>query len=129
MPKLHIPVHPSHQNGVYYQPKEITSGSNDTSKFLRSPIESDNQFGDSIGGKNGKHYELCHHHLSENSKSNSKSLAQDLGFMASLVDLVNYCRLHMRLIQLHLLFHYRPMMHHINKMVPITDLIRDELNG
>lgn len=50
-----------------------------------------------------------------------------LGFMASLVDLVPWCRLHMRPLQLHLLFHYRPRRDIITKPVPVSPLIQSHL--
>ncbi|XP_038064670.1 uncharacterized protein LOC119735051 [Patiria miniata] len=43
-----------------------------------------------------------------------------LGLMASMVDVVNFCRLRMRPIQLHLLSFYRPSRHHIRHLVPTT---------
>ena len=43
-----------------------------------------------------------------------------LGLMASMVDLVNFCRLRMRPIQLHLLAHFRPSQHSIGHLVPTT---------
>ncbi|XP_038072519.1 uncharacterized protein LOC119741020 [Patiria miniata] len=46
-----------------------------------------------------------------------------LGLMASLVDLVDFCRLRMRPIQLHLLSFYRPRWHPIDHPVPTTSLL------
>ena len=43
-----------------------------------------------------------------------------LGLMASLVDVVNFCRLRMRPIQLHLLSFYRPKLHLLSFSVPVT---------
>ncbi len=43
-----------------------------------------------------------------------------LGLMASLVDVVEFCRLRMRPIQLHLLSFYRPSCHRISHPVPTT---------
>lgn len=50
-----------------------------------------------------------------------------LGLMASLVDLVPWCRFHMRPIQLHLLYFYIPSRHHIHVLVPMSDVVRREL--
>jgi len=50
-----------------------------------------------------------------------------LGLMASMVDLVPWCRFHMRPLQLHLMFYYRPAIHGIQTAVPMNDLVRDEL--
>ena len=41
-----------------------------------------------------------------------------LGLMASLVDLVQFCRLQMRPFQLHLLSFFRPSIHPINRQGP-----------
>ena len=49
------------------------------------------------------------------------------GMMASLIDLVPLCRLHMHPLQLHLLYHYRPCKDPISKIVPVTQLIWDQL--
>ncbi|XP_033633155.1 uncharacterized protein LOC117294748 [Asterias rubens] len=43
-----------------------------------------------------------------------------LGLMASMVDLVDFCRLRMRPIQLHLLSFCRPIRHQIHHLVPTT---------
>ena len=43
-----------------------------------------------------------------------------LGLMASMVDLITFCRLRMRPIQLHLLSFYRPHRHQISHLVPTT---------
>ncbi len=50
-----------------------------------------------------------------------------LGFMASLVDLVPWCRMHMRPLQLHLLYHYRPRRDPISTLVPMDSNIRSHL--
>ena len=47
--------------------------------------------------------------------------------MASMVDVVRFCRLRMRSIQLHLFAHYRPVCHHINRMVPTTPWVISHL--
>jgi len=52
---------------------------------------------------------------------------QVLGLMASMVDIVPYCRLHMRPIQLHLNYHYRPYVHEISHLVPMSTLVSREL--
>ncbi|XP_038046795.1 uncharacterized protein LOC119721003 [Patiria miniata] len=57
----------------------------------------------------------------------AKSWLRLLGLMASLVDLVPWCRMHMRPLQLHLLYHFRPRKDPISKMVPVTPLIIDKL--
>ena len=41
------------------------------------------------------------------------------GFMASLVDMVLWCRLRMRPLQMHLLAHYRPKTDPISLLVPV----------
>ena len=46
-----------------------------------------------------------------------------LGYMASLVDLVPWCRLRMRPLQMHLLAHYRPKTDPISLLVPIDKVI------
>lgn len=50
-----------------------------------------------------------------------------LGFMASLVDLVPWCRLRMRPLQLHLLSHFRPKRDYISILVPISSHILPHL--
>ncbi|XP_033648107.1 uncharacterized protein LOC117307460 [Asterias rubens] len=50
-----------------------------------------------------------------------------LGFIASLVDLVSWCRLRMRPLQLHLLSHYRPKRDYISILVPISSHILPHL--
>jgi hypothetical protein len=50
-----------------------------------------------------------------------------LGHMASLVDIVPWCRTHMRLIQLHLNCHFRPVVDRLSKPVPMSPLILREL--
>ena len=47
--------------------------------------------------------------------------------MASLIDLVPWCRMHMRPLQLHLLYHFHPSTDPISKEVPVTHLIRNLL--
>ena len=44
--------------------------------------------------------------------------------MASLVDIVPWCRMHMRPLQLYLLYHYHPRKDVITKLVPVNDMIR-----
>ena len=50
-----------------------------------------------------------------------------LGLMASLVDIVDFCRLRICPIQLHLLSHYQPRRHHIDYLVPTTPWLRPHL--
>ncbi|XP_038055782.1 uncharacterized protein LOC119727789 [Patiria miniata] len=50
-----------------------------------------------------------------------------LGFTASLVDLVPWCRLRMRPLQMHLLAHYRPQTDPISLLVSIDEVIRPHL--
>ena len=45
---------------------------------------------------------------------------QFLGYLASLVDVLPDCRLHMRPLQLHLLSHYRPSRDPLTRLVPLT---------
>jgi len=52
---------------------------------------------------------------------------QVLGLMASLVDIVPWCRLRMRPLQIHLIHFYRPRIHPLSRMVPMTDIVRQEL--
>lgn len=51
-----------------------------------------------------------------------------LGLMASMVDVLPWCRLRMRPIQLHLLAYYRPCIHHIQRPVPIPNMICPHLD-
>ena len=50
-----------------------------------------------------------------------------LGYMASMVDLIPYCRLRMRPIQWHLLSFFRPSSHLYQTSVPVTEVIRPHL--
>ena len=50
-----------------------------------------------------------------------------LGIMASLVDIVPWCRMRMRPIQLHLLHHYRPRSDPVTKQVPVSSFIQTHL--
>ena len=50
-----------------------------------------------------------------------------LGIMSSMVDLVPYCRFHMRLLQLHLGMYFRPSVHPDSRRVPMTGPMREEL--
>ena len=50
-----------------------------------------------------------------------------LGYMASMVDLISYCRLRMRPIQWHLLSFFRPSSHLYQTLVPITEVIHPHL--
>jgi hypothetical protein len=50
-----------------------------------------------------------------------------LGLMASMVDLVPLCRLHMRVIQIHFLEYFVPRRDKLSKVIPMSDLIRQEL--
>ena len=50
-----------------------------------------------------------------------------LGFMASMVDIVPYCRLKMRPIQLHLLSFYRPRTDDIDQPIPVTRWLASHL--
>ena len=49
---------------------------------------------------------------------------QFLGYLASLVDVLPDCRLHMRPLQLHLLRHYRPNRDSLTRLVPLPPAIR-----
>ena len=49
---------------------------------------------------------------------------QFLGYLASLVDILPDCRLHMRPLQIHLLKHYRPSADPLTRLVPITPATR-----
>ena len=50
-----------------------------------------------------------------------------LGLMASLVDLVPYCRLRMRPIQLHLLYHFNLKFQSMDTLVPMSQIVQEEL--
>ena len=50
-----------------------------------------------------------------------------LGLMASLVDVLPWCRLHMRPIQLHLAAYYRPWVHPLNHKVPVSPSLLNSL--
>ena len=49
---------------------------------------------------------------------------QFLGYLASLVDVLPDCRLHMRPLQIHLLMHYRPSVDALTRLVPLPSTIR-----
>lgn len=51
-----------------------------------------------------------------------------LGLMASLVDVLPFCRLFMRPIQIHLLKHYKPASDHLFLKVPVTPEARRHIN-
>jgi hypothetical protein len=46
-----------------------------------------------------------------------------LGLMSSMVDMIPWCRLHMRPLQLHLAAHYRPWVHPLDRKVPVLPSI------
>ena len=48
-----------------------------------------------------------------------QGVAPILGYLASLVDVLPDCRLHMRPLQLHLLRHYRPSVDSLTRLVPL----------
>ena len=51
-----------------------------------------------------------------------------LGLLASLVDNVPLCRLRMRLIQLHVAAHYRPWVHPLDRLIPVSGSLRKALS-
>jgi len=52
---------------------------------------------------------------------------QVLGLMASMVDILPWCRLHMRPLQLHLNFYFQPKVNDLSLVVPVSQIVRDEL--
>ena len=71
---------------------------------------------------------VCARILAEADTAPAVAWLKVLGLMASMVDLIPYCRLHMRVIQIHLMAHYKPSIHRVSRMVPLSDLIREELS-
>ena len=69
----------------------------------------------------------CSRILSEAQSAPALAWLKVLGLMASMVDLVPFCRLQMRVIQIHCLAHYRPSRHPISTLIPMSDLVRREL--
>lgn len=57
----------------------------------------------------------------------AKTWLQLLGYMASLVDVLTDCRLHMRPLQIHLLRHYRPSVDPLSRPVPVIEQVRPHL--
>ena len=57
----------------------------------------------------------------------AKTWLQLLGYMASLVDVLPDCRLHMRPLQIHLLRHYRPNVDPLSRPVPMFEQVRPHL--
>ena len=53
-----------------------------------------------------------------------QGVAPFLGYLASLVDVLPDCRLHMHPLQLHLLRHYRPSVDSLTRLVPLPPSIR-----
>ena len=53
-----------------------------------------------------------------------QGVAPFLGYLASLVDVLLDCRLHMHPLQLHLLRHYRPSVDSLTRLVPLPPSIR-----
>ena len=54
----------------------------------------------------------------------ARTWLQFLGYLASLVDVLPDCRLHMRPLQMHLLRHYRPSVDALTRLVPLPPTIR-----
>lgn len=50
-----------------------------------------------------------------------------LGLMSSLVDVVPWCRAHMRVLQLHLATHYRPWVHPLTRRIPVPPSLHKAL--
>ena len=69
----------------------------------------------------------CARLLAESQVAPAVAWMKVLGLMASMVDLIPYCRFHMRPIQLHLLAFYRPSRHPISLAVPMSEIAREEL--
>ena len=59
---------------------------------------------------------------------NSSGVAEVISLMASMVDIVPYCRLHMRLIQLHFAKFYQPSVHLLSRMVPVSPEVKHHLS-
>ena len=57
----------------------------------------------------------------------ARTWMQLLGYMASLVDVLPDCRLHMRPLQIHLLQHYRPNVDPLSRVVPVVEQVRPHL--
>ena len=76
------------------------------------------------------HYEssTMHEALHGNSICTSRGLAQTTGTDGQrMVDLISWCRLRMRPVQLHLLSFFRPSHHSIHHVVPVTSLLHPHL--
>jgi hypothetical protein len=52
---------------------------------------------------------------------------QALGLMASMVDIVPLCRLHMRRIQLHVIHHYSAAVHSLGRLIPMNREMEEAL--
>lgn len=52
---------------------------------------------------------------------------QALGLMASMVDIVPLCRLHMRRIQLHVILHYSAAVHSLGRLIPMNREMKEAL--
>ena len=62
--------------------------------------------------------------LRQKRKASARSWMRFLGYLASLVDVLPDCRLHMRLLQIHLLRYHRPNVDPLTGPVPMTEAIR-----
>ena len=67
--------------------------------------------------------------LSSKPVSKAKDWQQFLGLLASLMDLVPFCRMQMRPLQLHLRKSFRPKTHRQNKMVPLTQPMEERIQA
>ena len=65
--------------------------------------------------------------LSKGDSAPASAWTSLLGLMSSMVDLVPYCRFHMRMLQLHLGIYFRPSVHPDSRLVPMTGPMREEL--
>ena len=63
-----------------------------------------------------------------NSKQGLREYLQVLGFMASCIETIPYARLHMRPIQLHLPFWWKPVFGDLETLIPKSPLLVEHLN-
>ena len=63
-----------------------------------------------------------------NSQVTARDYLQLLGLMASCIEMIPYARLHMRPIQLHLLFWWRPASRNMEMVIPCSSHLKQHLN-
>ena len=63
-----------------------------------------------------------------NSQVTARDYLQLLGLMASCIEMIPYARLHMRPLQLHLLFWWRPALRNMEMVIPCSSHLNQHLN-